>query len=185
MNDDLTVIERVLQGEEEAYSQIVDKYKHKIYAFLLRMINEPQDAQELAQEVFIKAFFHLNQYSPSCNFSAWLYRIAYNHCLDELRRRKKRRWISLLQAPLTVQQTPETIYLAKEQVNELSKVISTLPEDYRTVIFLRYTEQLTFQEISEVLEISVNTVRVRLHRAQKKLRERLKSIEKGGALYDA
>ncbi|OAJ74801.1 hypothetical protein AYJ08_07430 [Brevibacillus sp. SKDU10] len=82
MQDDHELIERVLQGDKEAYTQIFDRYKARIYTFLYRMVGHPQDAQDLTQEVFIKTYYQIHSYKPQHSFSAWLYRIAANHYLQ-------------------------------------------------------------------------------------------------------
>ncbi len=89
MQDDNELVRLVQGGNQQAYARLVDKYKGKIFARLYRMIGQKQDAQDLAQEVFTKAYFQLEKLEPDGNFSAWLYRIAINHCLDELRKRKR------------------------------------------------------------------------------------------------
>ncbi|MEJ8546000.1 RNA polymerase sigma factor [Brevibacillus borstelensis] len=164
-----------------AFAQIIDKYKQSIFTFLYRMTGQQEDARDLAQEVFTKAYFHLNSYKPACKFWTWLYRIAYNHCVDELRRRRRTERVELTDGLLTHRMTPESVYLAKEQTAELEAQVLALPQEYRTVFLLRHTQQLSCQEISEILDIPVNLVRVRLHRARKKLRERLL---KGGAMHE-
>ncbi len=184
MQDDTELIKQVLRGNDVAYSQIIDKYKQKIYAFFYRMTGEQEDSRDLTQEVFTKAYFHLQSYTPTCKFWTWLYRIAYNHCIDELRRRKKTERLELGEALLTDRSTPESVYLAKERTAALQAHVLALPEDYRTVFLLRHTQQLSCQEISEILDIPVNLVQVRLHRARKKLRERLLANKEGGAMHE-
>ncbi|WP_051870419.1 sigma-70 family RNA polymerase sigma factor [Brevibacillus laterosporus] len=83
MQDDQELVVLVQRGHKEAYTRIVDKYKGKIYAYLYRMIGQQQDAQDMAQDVFLKAYCHIHQYKPEHSFSSWLYRIAANHCINE------------------------------------------------------------------------------------------------------
>lgn len=184
MEDDLVIIQQVLRGNDGAYAKIIDKYKMSIYTFLYRMTGQQEDAKDLTQEVFTKAYFHLKSYTPTYRFWTWLHRIAYNHCVDELRRRKKTERVEITESLLTHSDTPEAIYLAKEQAAAMQEQVLALPPDYRTVLLLRHTQQLSCQEISEILEIPVNLVQVRLHRARKKLRERLLSKKEGGAMHE-
>lgn len=107
MDEDLMLIEQVLSGDSAAYARVIDKYNHGIYMMLLRMIGQPQDAQDLTQEVFIKVFYRLREYKHTHKFSSWLYRIATNHCLDELRKRKSVQKIPLESAALQSTQTPD------------------------------------------------------------------------------
>lgn len=184
MQEDLALIERVRQGEQEAYAELINKYKQRVYVFLLRMLGQPQDAQDLAQEVFIKAYFQLGSFTGSSQFFTWLYRIAYNRAVDELRRRKSDKSVPLQEIELADYATPERIVLAKERTASLEKQALNLPESYRTVFLLRHTQQLSCKEIAEVLDIPPSTVQVRLHRARKKLRQFITSSEQGGDLHE-
>ncbi|WP_019122625.1 RNA polymerase sigma factor [Brevibacillus massiliensis] len=187
MDDDKDLVRRVLTGDTQAYSQIIARYKQKIFALMYRMSGHPQDAQDLAQEVFIKAFYRLPQYSGEKKFSAWLYRIATNHCIDELRKKKQSATVPLDSVNARTETTPESIYLKKEQRDRLEEHIEKLPENYRIIFLLRHTQQLSYQEIAEILDISTNTVQVRLFRARQKLRERMATEVKGGSaceVYD-
>ncbi|CEH31493.1 RNA polymerase [Aneurinibacillus migulanus] len=189
MSSDQELVELVLQGNKQAYNQIVDRYKGKIYSFLYGMIGRPQDAQDLAQEVFIKAYFHIQSYKPDYSFSSWLYRIATNHCLDELRKQKRVPYISQENGSheensFVHHRTPESIYLEKERNAVLHKYIMELDENYRTVLVLRHIEHLSYKEISHILGVPVTTVQMRLYRVHKKLRKLLKITEKGGIDHD-
>ncbi len=184
MQDDLALIERVRQGEQEAYAGLVNKYKHRIYVFLFRMLGEAQDAQDLAQEVFIKAYFQLDTFTGSSQFFTWLYRIAYCRAIDELRRRKPVKSVPIHDLEFADTLTPESICLAKERAASLREQVMALPESYRTVLLLRHTQELSYKEIGEVLDLPPDTVQVRLYRARKKLREVLAASEQGGGLHE-
>ncbi|MFM1650607.1 RNA polymerase sigma factor [Brevibacillus sp. B_LB10_24] len=185
MLEEQELIVQILQGNQQAYAQIIDRYKSRLYAVLIKMVGQPQDAQDMLQEVFIKIYYKLNEYSPTGKFSAWIYRIAINHCLDELRRRKR----ELPNIPISDSDhphddTPEKLYLEKEQAAAFQKILLSLPEDYRIVLLLRHSEQLSYREISETLMIPVNTVQVRLHRARKKFQECWLKRKEGGGVYE-
>ncbi|USG64778.1 sigma-70 family RNA polymerase sigma factor [Brevibacillus ruminantium] len=180
MQDDTELVRLVLAGNQQAYARLVDKYKGKIFALLYRMTGQAQDAQDLAQEVFTKAYFQLEKFQPDGNFSAWLYRIAANHCLDELRRRKRTVKTTDEEVELIDTETPEEAFLQKETQQVILRQIRELDEEYRSVFILRYIDQLSYREISETMAIPLTTVQMRLHRARKKLRE---GLEKGGASY--
>ncbi|MEJ8548854.1 RNA polymerase sigma factor [Brevibacillus borstelensis] len=182
MQDDNELVRLVLGGNQQAYARLVDKYKGKIFAYLYRMIGQKQDAQDLAQEVFTKAYFQLDKFQLDRNFSAWLYRVAANHCLDELRRRKRAVKTTGEEVELIESETPEDAFLQKEQKQVLLCQVMRLEEEYRSVLVLRYIDQLSYKEISEALALPMTTVQMRLHRARKKLRE---GLEKGGtSLYE-
>ncbi|MGC5327667.1 RNA polymerase sigma factor [Brevibacillus sp. SYSU BS000544] len=184
MSDDLMWVNQVLQGNKQAYAHLINKYKDKIYYLLVRMGEPPQDAQDVAQECFIKAYHYLHSYDQSRKFSSWLYRIAINHCLDLKRRKSKtvNLHIELEENTIAETKSPETIYLTNESKTELSVLVNSLPENYRLVLLLRYIDDLTYKEISEICKLSVNTVQVRLHRAKQMLREHFQTTKKGGEL---
>ncbi|AUM63613.1 RNA polymerase [Brevibacillus laterosporus] len=184
MQDDQELVVLVQRGHKEAYTRIVDKYKGKIYAYLYRMIGQQQDAQDMAQDVFLKAYCHIHQYKPKHSFSSWLYRIAANHCIDELRKRKKSPRKNQNETTLVDKQTPEYILLEKERKQILQSHLLALDESYRTVLMLRHHEHFSYKEIGDILEIPVTTVQMRLHRAHKKLRESLLASVEGGGFYD-
>lgn len=180
MQDDWELIKQLRQGNKQAYNQIVDRYKGKIYAFLYRMIGNTQDAQDLAQEVFIKAYCKIGDYRPDYSFSAWLFRIATNHCLDEIRKRKRVPAITSDETELIHADTPEQLLLIKERNSMLHDQLLSLEEEYRIVLILRHVEHLSYKEIGEMLSLPVTTVQMRLHRAHKKLRQWLTPAKGGG-----
>lgn len=182
MKDDNDCVKEVLAGDKEAYGFLIHKYKDKIYTLLLRMIHDAQDAQDLTQECFIKAYHYLHSFDPERKFSSWLYRIAVNLCLNALQARQKiqRHPAEWDDEWLIDESSPESILLQKEHVSEIREVIEELPEHYRIVLLLRYLEDMSYQEISAVLEVPISTVQVRLHRAKLKLRTRVQASWKGG-----
>ncbi|MFD2368728.1 RNA polymerase sigma factor [Brevibacillus sp. GCM10020057] len=182
MKDDNDCVREVLAGDKEAYGFLIHKYKDKIYTLLLRMIHDAQDAQDLTQECFIKAYHYLHSFDPERKFSSWLYRIATNLCLNALQARQKnqRHPAEWDDEWLIDESSPEAILLQKEHISEIRDVIQELPEHYRIVLLLRYLEDMSYQEISAVLEVPVSTVQVRLHRAKLNLRTRFQSSWKGG-----
>jgi len=185
MEEDQEWISRVLQGDTQAYTHIINKYKNKVYALLLRMVNRPEDAKDLTQECFIKAYNYLHSYSPTHAFSTWLCRIAINLCIDA--QRKQKRLSENLQEMAeeggrVEERSPETIYLTRESERELHHLIDELPESYRMVLLLRYVHDLTCQEIGDMLNLPANTVQVRLYRARNKLRECYQATMERGAV---
>lgn len=182
MKDDNQCVREVLAGNKDAYGFLIHKYKDKIYTLLLRMIHNNQDAQDLTQESFIKAYHYLHSFDSERKFSSWLYRIATNLCLNAIQARQKN-----LRHPaewndewLVDEDSPETILLQKEHIAEIRDVVEELPEPYRLVLLLRYLEDMSYQEMSTVLEVPISTIQVRLHRAKLKLRMRFQSSWEGG-----
>lgn len=182
MLSDHELIQKVLQGEVDLYSQIISRYKNRIYFMLYRMIGHAQDAQDLTQEVFIKAYYHLEDYQPTNTFTSWLIRIAANHCLDELRKRKKspnKLSVEEMNVEVATHSTPERILMEKENLDEVSEQIMKLPQEFRVVFLLRHQEQLSYKEISDVLSIPISIVQNRLYHSRKAVRDGLKKKQEG------
>lgn len=181
MQDDREVIAEVLQGNKEAYALIVNKYKGKVASILQRSLRHPQEVEDVLQEVFIKAYYSLSDYRPNHSFSAWLYRIAINRGIDELRKRRRAPLPAEIDADLADEcPIPEEVYLEKEQRRALRQKMMGLDKEYRTVLALHYLQQLSYKEIGSKLSLSVDTVRMRLSYARKKLRDHFIRTEQKG-----
>ncbi|WP_107842062.1 RNA polymerase sigma factor [Metasolibacillus meyeri] len=180
--DEQYIIKQVLAGDQQAYGQIMDRYKNPLYATILRMTRNPQLAQDLVQEAFIKVYEQLGRYEETGSFKSWLYRIAINHCLDELRK-KQYKIVNeeLEEGQLIEEEHPEVIFLKKERGRQLEELLAKLPEQERLILLLRYSNELSYEEISELLHISLSDVRNKLHRSKKKMREQ---VQKGGDYYE-
>jgi RNA polymerase sigma-70 factor (ECF subfamily) len=174
-------------GDRKAFAEIVMRYQKKIMKLGFRMLNQRQEAEDVAQETFLKVFNNLQRYDVKQKFSTWIYRIATNLCIDRLRRRKEQ--ISLdgshspqtgeydnqeLQAKITNKwQNPENQLILAELQDHVQKAVQELPDKYRLAIVLRYMQELSLQEISDILEIPVATVKTRIHRGREVLRKKL------------
>lgn len=182
MEEEKKWIEEVRAGNMQAFTKIIDKYKNQLFATVLRMTKNPEDAQDLVQEAFIKVYEQLNKYDFKGSFSSWLYRVTINHCLDELRKKRYQvEHITFNEKGIesSEENEPEIVFLKKEKSRQLEKLIASLPEDERMIILLRYANERSYEEISELLHIPLSTVRNKLHRAKKKLRK-IVQAEKGG-----
>ncbi|MFS0553678.1 RNA polymerase sigma factor [Brevibacillus sp. 179-C9.3 HS] len=180
MEDDKEIIEQVLHGNREAYTQIILKYQVKVLSLIHKMLGFREEKQDIVQEIFIKAYYHLPEYKPQHKFSSWLYRITANHCLDEIRRRKRTPYLGKLDFEVSDSTTPETIFLEKEQKTILQQRIKSLEKNYRVVLEMRYLQSLTYEEIGNSLGVPISTVRTRLAHGKKKLREIFNQEGKGG-----
>ena len=176
MDEDVVAIKQILKGDKRAYADIINKYKNPLYATILRMTKNPQTAQDLLQEVFIKVYKQLPKYDQKGSFKSWLYKVAINHCLDMLRK-KSFPVEEIVDEQLINDHSPEVVFLKKEKSRELERLIAQLPELERLVLLLRYANECSYVEISDMLGISLSDVRNKLHRAKKKLREH---VEQGG-----
>lgn len=183
MQEENQWIQEVLDGDKQAYAHIINKYKSPLYGTILRMTRNPHDAQDLVQESFIKVYEQLEKYKGTGSFSSWLYRVAINHCMDEFRKKRHPIKQSEIDEETVVNDNhPEVIFLKKEKGRQLERLIETLPEDERLIILLRYMNELSYDEISELMDIPLSTVRNKLHRAKRKMRNTVK--REGGNFHD-
>ncbi|MGN7386315.1 RNA polymerase sigma factor [Sporosarcina sp. SAFN-015] len=176
-------VQQVLAGDKQAYAHIINKYKNQLYATILRMTKNPQDAQDFVQDAFIKVYRNLDKYDASGSFSGWIYRVAINHCMDEFRKKRYSMTQIVIDEERVVEPNhPELVFLKKEKSRQLERLIATLPEDERLIILLRYVNEISYEEIGEVMEVPTSTVRNKLHRAKKKMRETVK--REGGYFHE-
>jgi RNA polymerase sigma-70 factor (ECF subfamily) len=158
----------------EAFAELVRRYQDRVYALAYRFLRNHSDAEDVAQETFLRAFRALGSFETGRRFAPWLFRIATNLCLDMLRARRP---IASLEddpvPPASLERVEATVDV-RERWRALQAALETLPEGLRVVFLLRHESDLSYQEIAQVLGIPVNTVRTRLFRARELLRDRLK-----------
>lgn len=179
--NDYEVIQKCLKGEKDCFEELVSRYKNLVYSIILRMINDSEEANDLAQEVFIKVYKNLDKYYPDFKFSTWIMRITSNHVID-YRRKKKQDTVSMedVEYELTTSLSPEEEYIKKEQKNTLDRIISDLPEMYKIPIVLYHQQGLSYQEIAEVTKEPLSKVKNRIFRGRKMLKESLIKMKEGG-----
>ena len=171
-------IKRVKEGKRNDFSYIIRKYKDQIYYFVLKMVHNEEDAMDLAQETFIKAFNGLAGYREEYSFKSWLFTIASHHTIDFLRKKKQRRETDLLDIDSDKPYiSPIDNIIKDERMRRLDREIDKLSENYRMVILLKHKEELTIEEIAEILDAPKGTVKVWLHRARAQLRKTLERDE--------
>ena len=180
-----TITAACQREDRKIFDELVHRYHRQAYNVAYRMTGNHTDAEDLTQDTFLKAYRFFRKYKRSMPFDNWLYRIMSNTFVDRLRRRPKVHMRSLdepiqheegetaLDLP-DVTDGPEAIALSRELDAEMQSVLNTLPKDFRLAVVLSDIEGLSYEEISEVTNCSVGTVRSRLHRGRKLLRERLK-----------
>lgn len=161
--DDKKVIERVLKGDTEAFSLLVRQWEKPIYNFILRLIGNRDEAMDLCQDSFMKAYRELDTLKDGERFSAWLYRIAHNTCFSKMRKDQGKTWVEL-DPEMAPHRMPVENRLAVE------KALRDLPEDQREVVILKVYHGLKFEEISSVQGAPVSTVKSRLYMGFEKLR---------------
>ena len=173
------IVRRVLQGDVNAFERLVTEYEKAVYAIAQRMTGNAEDAADMTQETFIKAYNSLQSFRGDSKFSVWLYRIASNVCLDFLRSRSRKPTVSLSveddegeEGQLDIadeSQSPELLMERGLTRDAVRRGLDTLPPDYRQILLLREIQGLSYDEIAAVLEIEVGTVKSRIFRARKRL----------------
>ena len=159
-------------GDRVAFSKIVEVYQGPIYNLCYRMLGDQGEAEDAAQEAFIRAFLKINSYDPARKFSSWLFSIASHYCIDRLRKRRVQ-WLSWDELPPTRnvvaddKPQPEEALMAVESTREVHDLIDTLPPDYRAAVVLKYWHNMPYEEIAETLEATVSAIKSRLFRARK------------------
>jgi RNA polymerase sigma-70 factor (ECF subfamily) len=174
--NDFNLVSKAKEGDHKAYAEIMQRYKDSLYFMALKMVNNKDDAMDLTVETFAKAFENLEKYKPEYAFSTWLFRIATNNSIDFIR--KKRLNVISLDS-LTEEQgedkylqvraeglNPEETSIRKQESEKLKNMVEQLPLRYRTLIVLRYYEELSYEEIAKQVDIPIGTVKAQLFRAR-------------------
>ena len=186
------LIRRAQQGDNGAFEELLLLHQKKVYNLCLRMSANPDDALDLSQEAFLRAWRSLGQYQFEASFSTWLFRLTSNVCIDFLRRKKRRQETSLTEnyddrdegAELSIPDVnplPEQQAITNETKIELARAMGQLAPDHREILQLRVVEDLSYEQISDILGIRVGTVKSRLARARLSLR----NILKAGNYFDS
>lgn len=171
---DFFLVLEAKKGKQKAFTQLMQHYKDSVFFMVLKMLNNPDDANDVTQLTFSKAFENLDKYKPDFAFSTWLFKIATNNAIDFIRKRK-RNTVSLstsnneedktLEIPSTMP-TPEEAIIKKQQNLILKEVIDQLPPTYKKLVELRYFSEKSYDEITEELQIPIGTLKARLFRAK-------------------
>jgi len=180
--EDRDLVQRCLKNDQEAYKILLKRFERPVYGIVRRMVQDEEDARDLAQEAFVRAFKNLKQFDLNRKFSSWLFRIANNLCIDHYRRRKldtvplvrhsegeeSESWDLPDEGP-----SPAETFSNRERGRRLLTAVESLPPVYRMVILLRHQQGLTYDEIAEATELPLGTVKARIHRAHRLLKEKL------------
>ncbi|MBA2619719.1 MAG: sigma-70 family RNA polymerase sigma factor [Acidobacteria bacterium] len=185
---DHELVEATKQGDEAAFAEIVRRYRNPITNYLYRFLNDYEEAVDLAQETFVRVYFARERYHTEYAFSTYIYRIATNLAISELRKRKRRKLVSLTGLfrygdesdardfePADASSLADDDLIENEQAKTIARAIATLPEKYRAPVVLRDVEGKTYEEIAQILQLGLNTTKSRISRARKLLKEKLKS----------
>lgn len=184
--EDQRLIKLAREGNQKAFEALLKKYRNLVYHVMIKMVRNPQEAEDLSQEAFIKAFNALASFNEEFAFSTWLMKIATNNCIDYLRKKKLRTYsidepIQYKEEQVQVElpdhdPTPERQLLNEERRILINEAIQSLPPRYRHVIVLRHQEEKSYEDIAEILKLPLGTVKARIFRAREMLNKKIKDI---------
>jgi len=183
--EDAELIKQILAGRHELFTTLVERHQVPLLHFLRRLVSTDEEAFDCAQEAFLAVYRNLWRYSEAYTFRAWLYTIARNKALDLYRKRWREVPLTAGEHLVEQQPGPEEQWLVKEEANRLRQVLDGLPEHYRQALYLRYKQELSYEEISVVLGIPLSRVKTYLHRGKDKLRQELerRGLDEGYGQY--
>jgi RNA polymerase sigma-70 factor, ECF subfamily len=193
---DASLVHETRLGNENAFGELMRRYQERVYTILYGMIQNREDALDLTQEVFVKAYVGLRRFGEAASFYTWLYRIAVNACIDFNRGRKRTPSPVSLEDELLIESPyepvderpdsdPERVLAAKEMREHVMNAIDTLTEPFRAAVLLRDVQGLSLEEAAEILRCPPGTVKSRLHRARGLLRQQLAPILTGAGAWEA
>ncbi len=176
--EDEILVTKLQLGDQDAFDELMRRYKHRIYAYILRSVKNYEDAEELTVEVFFKVYRALHKWKPQAKFSTWLYKIAYNVSIDHHRAKKRQITHSLDNNLLSIDEptakdlgsNPEKLIVEKDRHRVINQAVDHLSQNQKKVFLMNRYDGLQIKEIAEILGIAEGTVKIHLHRAIKKLR---------------
>lgn len=174
--NDFNLVAKAKEGEQKAFAEIMQRYKDSIYFMALKMVNNKDDAMDLTVETFAKAFENLDKYKPEYAFSTWLFRISTNNSIDFIRKKR----LNVISLDTLFEEegddkylqvraeglNPEEISIRKQESEKLKNMVEQLPLRYRSLIVLRYYDELSYEEIAQQMDIPLGTVKAQLFRAR-------------------
>ena len=187
---DHELVTRAQQGSEKAYRELLGRYQRPVFSIIYRMIRDREQAEDLAQETFVRVFNNIDRYDPRYKFSSWIFKIATNLTIDWIRRKElntvsidgSRNAVTAEQIEATsitiasTDETPEELLEAKELGEEIEGAISKLRPEYKAAILLRHVEGREYQEIAEIMALPLGTVKTYIHRGRNELRDTLQHL---------
>ena len=185
---DFGLVQKALDGDQKAYAELMGRYRDSIYFMLLKMVNNKDDADDLTIEAFGKAFNRLSQYTPNYAFSTWLFKIASNNCIDFIRKKKLK--LTSIDTPYdnddndsggldikSPDRNPEQEAIREQKILLMREVVDKLKPRYKELVEMRYFKEMSYEEISEELDLPLGTVKAQLFRARDFLYNILKNSE--------
>jgi RNA polymerase sigma-70 factor (ECF subfamily) len=182
---DEEIVKKIIQGNQAMFSQLIERYKDKIFTLVYRYTDDYGEAQDVAQEIFIKIYKQMHTFRFQSKVSTWIYRVATNSCIDWDRKRKtKKDTTCLINEALVVDQGrgPEQQFILNEQRDAVRDVINRLPENYKLLVIMYHFQNMRYKEISEVLEMPMKTIETGLYRARAMIKKQMEIHYGGGEL---
>jgi RNA polymerase sigma-70 factor (ECF subfamily) len=183
--NDTELVRKVKAGDDRAYDELTKLYKDALYSIIYRMVHNKQEAEDLSQEAFLKAYNSIDSFNEEYAFSTWLFKIATNNCIDFFRKRKLQTYsmeqtIRYKGEEITKEYADsdpsvEKIMIRKENSSIIKTAIENLPPKYKQAILLRHTEEKSYEEISRIMNLPLGTVKARIFRAREMLKKSLKN----------
>lgn len=175
MADDRQLIESALAGDRAAFEGLVHRYQDRLYAAMFQVVGSAEEAEDVVQDAFVRAFLKLHTFQNNSQFFTWLYRIAFNSALSRIRRRRGTTSLDqtrevLGEEPSGGDEAPDARLLQDERIDMVRTALRRLSDDHRAILVLREMEDHAYEQIAEILEISIGTVRSRLSRARAQLK---------------
>lgn len=176
-DDEQVWLEEARRGSKEAFGKLITAYQSPVFNLAYRMLGNADEAEQAAQEAFIRAWTRLDSYDPAHKFSTWMLSITSNYCIDQLR--KRRAQLLSIEGPLPAHPAlmsersdgPESLATSSEREESVQRLLETLPDDYKQAVVLRYWYDMSYEEIAEVMDTSVSAIKSRLFRARRQMAE--------------
>lgn len=182
MKSEEELIREALGGQAESYGQLVERLQDRLYNAMLQIVGSPDEAEDVVQDSFVQAYIKLDTFQGNSQFFTWLYRIAFNNALS--RGRRKRSHMSIEQSreltggdPIDRDEAPDEPLLREERVSSVHAALDQLSDEHRTILVLREMQDMSYEDIAEILSINIGTVRSRLSRARNQLKLQLESFD--------
>jgi RNA polymerase sigma-70 factor (ECF subfamily) len=177
LRTDMELIESCLSGNQDDFTELVNRYKNLVYSIILRQTRDSEEANDLAQDVFFKVYRNLRSYTPAFRFSTWVMRITGNHIIDQ-HRKKKAETVPFEahmaeDTGMATEASPESVYIRREQTERINKIVAGLPDMYKVPVVLYHQQGLSYQEISDIIGEPLSKVKNRIFRGRKLLKEML------------
>ncbi len=188
--EDFKLIDAALEGDEQAYAQLMSRYRKSVYHTILKMVRNVDDAEDLTIEAFAKAFKNLTKFKKDYTFSTWLFRVATNNCIDFLRKKKLETYSINTQIKSSDGDSmsidikdknlnPQDLAIKQQKIMIVREFVELLPAKYRRLVQLRYFDELSYDEIAKEIEAPLGTVKAQLHRARELLYDIAKNSKHG------